>query len=57
MAELHRDRGRAVGVLGIDVASYRGDLDWPDYYDAGKRFAYVKATEGTGYENPYFATQ
>ena len=45
------------GPLGIDVASYQGHLDWPDWYRAGKRFAYVKATEGTSYRNPYFSSQ
>lgn len=45
------------GVLGIDVSSHQGDVNWPAWYDAGKRFAYVKATEGTGYTNPYFGQQ
>lgn len=45
------------GVLGIDVSSHQGNVNWPAWYDAGKRFAYVKATEGTGYTNPYFGQQ
>ena len=44
-------------VEGIDVASHQGNVDWRAQWDDGKRFAYVKATEGTGYENPYFAQQ
>lgn len=44
-------------VAGIDVSSYQGNVNWPAQCDAGKRFAYVKATEGTTYKNPYFAQQ
>ncbi|MBM7770741.1 lysozyme [Actinokineospora baliensis] len=44
-------------VAGIDVASYQGNVDWKYWWAQGKRFAYVKATEGTGYKNPYFAQQ
>ena len=43
------------GVLGIDVSSWQGTVDWTAQAAAGKRFAYVKATEGTRYKNPYFA--
>ena len=44
-------------VGGIDVSSYQGNVNWQAQYNAGKRFAYVKATEGTTYRNPYFAQQ
>ncbi len=45
------------GVQGLDVASYQGDVDWNYWNAKGKRFAYVKATEGTSYRNPYFGSQ
>ena len=45
------------GVLGIDVSSHQGRVNWSSYARAGKRFAYVKATEGTSYRNPYFRSQ
>jgi len=45
------------GVLGIDVASYQRTVNWTRYAAAGKDFAYVKATEGTSYKNPYFRSQ
>ena len=45
------------GVLGIDVSSHQGRVNWSGYARAGKRFAYVKATEGTYYKNPYFRSQ
>jgi GH25 family lysozyme M1 (1,4-beta-N-acetylmuramidase) len=44
-------------VAGIDVASYQGNVDWAKWWGYGNRFAYVKATEGTSYTNPYFAQQ
>ncbi|MGW4892034.1 lysozyme [Kitasatospora sp. NPDC004240] len=42
---------------GLDVASYQGNVDWASVKAKGARFAYVKATEGTTYRNPYFAQQ
>ncbi|MCO5566641.1 hypothetical protein L7F22_020318 [Adiantum nelumboides] len=44
-------------VPGRDVSSYQGNVNWAAAYGKGARFAYVKATEGTGYVNPYFAQQ
>ncbi|WP_328458491.1 lysozyme [Amycolatopsis sp. NBC_00438] len=44
-------------VPGIDVSSYQGNVNWASYWSAGKKFAYVKATEGTGYVNAYFSQQ
>lgn len=44
-------------VAGIDVSGYQGNVNWASYWNGGKRFAYVKATESTGYVNPYFAQQ
>src|SRR4051794_13713472 len=45
------------GVRGIDVASYQGNVNWSSWYSKGIRWAYVKATEGTSYTNPYFSSQ
>ena len=45
------------GVLGVDVSSWQGNLSWTAQAALGKQFAYVKATEGTGYKNPYFKAQ
>ncbi|PRY32693.1 lysozyme [Umezawaea tangerina] len=44
-------------VPGMDVSSHQGDVDWQRSWNDGARFAYVKATEGTGYKNPKFAQQ
>ncbi|WP_158884342.1 lysozyme [Amycolatopsis anabasis] len=44
-------------VEGIDVSGHQGNVDWNYWWGQGKRFAYVKATEGTGYKNPYHTQQ
>lgn len=36
---------------GIDISSWKGDID---LYEATPQFCIVKATEGTGYVNPYY---
>lgn len=51
------DMGTAAVVEGIDVSSHQGNVNWSYWWGQGKRFAYVKATEGTSYRNPYFAQQ
>lgn len=47
----------ASGVQGIDVSRWQGYVDWQYWWDKGKRFAYVKATEGTYNINPYYDQQ
>jgi len=46
-------------LTGVDVASHQhpggAPIDWRQVKAAGHTFAYVKATEGTGYTNPYFS--
>lgn len=49
-----RQRG---DVRGIDVSGWQKNVNWQYWWRKGKRFAYVKATEGTGYRNPYFPQQ
>lgn len=41
-------------IEGIDVASYQPNTDWAKVKADGITFAIIKATEGTGYTNPYF---
>ncbi|TJZ58835.1 lysozyme [Streptomyces piniterrae] len=50
-------RGTAKIVPGVDVSSHNKHVAWPALYRSGVRWAYVKATEGTNYKNPYFAHQ
>lgn len=51
------DFGVLASVEGIDVSGYQGNVDWAAQWNAGKRFVWAKATEGTGYTNPYFGQQ
>ncbi|GAA4816296.1 glycoside hydrolase family 25 protein [Nocardioides caeni] len=41
--------------LGIDASYHQGDIDWAQVAEAGIEFAYLKATEGTGFTDPRFA--
>jgi Glycosyl hydrolases family 25 len=41
-------------VEGIDVSSYQPNTRWSQVAAAGKKFAIIKATEGTGYVNASF---
>jgi GH25 family lysozyme M1 (1,4-beta-N-acetylmuramidase) len=45
------------GLPGLDVSAYQGNVSWSTVKSRGAAFAYIKATEGTGYTNPYFAQQ
>ncbi|MFI7102380.1 lysozyme [Streptomyces sp. NPDC050161] len=47
----------ASSVEGVDVSSHNGNVSWSTLRTSGVRFAYVKATEGTTYKNPYFTQQ
>ena len=42
-------------VEGLDVSGYQPDTNWTKVKQSGRAFAFIKATEGTGYVNPYFA--
>lgn len=43
-------------IPGIDVSHFQGVIDWPRVAASGKRFAYVKAADGTGMADPMFET-
>ncbi len=40
---------------GIDASHHQGPIDWRQVADAGITFAYLKASEGTGFTDPRFA--
>ncbi|MTI44543.1 lysozyme [Roseibium hamelinense] len=42
------------GQRGIDVSHYQGTVNWQGVAASGIDFAYLKATEGTGYTDPTF---
>ena len=43
-------------VRGVDVSSYQGTIDWPVLAGQDVDFAYVKATEGSGFVDDTFGT-
>ncbi|WP_367402314.1 GH25 family lysozyme [Kocuria marina] len=45
------------GIQGMDVSGWQPAVNWSAEYAAGARFAYVKATEGTGYRSEAFDDQ
>jgi len=42
-------------LRGLDVSNWQGAIDWPRVAAQGLSFAYVKATEGTTFCDPYFS--
>ena len=44
-------------VRGVDVSSYQGAIDWPVLAGQDIDFAYVKATEGSGFVDDTFADE
>jgi hypothetical protein len=46
-----------MALLGVDVSSNNGPIDWPEAYRAGVRVAYVKATQGVNYRSPTYQAQ
>jgi len=47
---------KAGEVYGIDVACFQGQVNWFQVAGDGVSFAYIKATQGTTYVNPFFST-
>ena len=44
----------ALPIHGIDVSRYQHLIDWASVAQSGKRFAFIKATEGGDYVDPHF---
>jgi GH25 family lysozyme M1 (1,4-beta-N-acetylmuramidase) len=44
------------GVQGIDVSHWQGAINWGSVKSSGISFAYIKATEGTGFKDSRFNT-
>ncbi|HWQ75758.1 MAG TPA: GH25 family lysozyme [Syntrophomonas sp.] len=45
-----------MSMKGIDISSYQPSVDFTKVAAAGIEVVYIKATEGTGYTNPYLKT-
>lgn len=41
-------------IVGVDVSSYQGEIDWPRLAENDIRFAFIKATEGSSFVDPCF---
>lgn len=59
LAPVSPARAAAPALTGPDVASYQhpsgAAINWSAVRSSGQAWAFVKATEATGYTNPYFA--
>jgi len=42
-------------IRGVDVSHYQGDIDWRVIASHGVSFAFMKATEGSAFTDPYFS--
>lgn len=40
-------------VWGVDVSNWQGNIDWQKLHQQGVSFAFIKATEGSGYMDDY----
>jgi lysozyme len=43
-------------VYGIDVSYYQGTINWASVKAAGKQFAIIRVSDGTGFMDPKFVT-
>ena len=43
-------------VYGIDVSEFQGNINWAAVKAAGKQFAVIRVSDGTGHLDPKFAT-
>jgi len=53
-AALATSQAGANNILGIDVSSYQGSINWTSVHNDGVVFAFTKATEGNYYEDAYY---
>jgi len=54
--QLNRPSADAFPVRGVDVSHYQGNVDWNQIQAQGVMFAYIKATEGSSYQDSAFQT-
>ncbi len=41
-------------ATGVDVSKWQGSIDWPQVAGSGVDFAFVRVSDGTGYNDEYF---
>lgn len=42
-------------IRGVDISAYQGEVDFGRLAQQNIKFAYIKATEGSSYQDPYFS--
>lgn len=54
---IHVNNPEALGysVKGVDVSAYQGEIDWQTLSEQGISFAFIKATEGSGFVDSRFS--
>ncbi|MGN1404459.1 MAG: GH25 family lysozyme [Ruminococcus sp.] len=53
--QLNGRAARQFPVHGVDVSEYQGEIDWEVLAAQDISFAFIKATEGSGYVDPQFS--
>jgi len=48
--------GSGPTVKGIDVSYYQGDIDWSGVAADGVKYAFIRVSDGTGFQDPKFDT-
>jgi lysozyme len=51
---LRGEFSQGANLLGIDVSSIQGSINWSSVHSCGAQFAFAKATEGTYYQDSFF---
>ena len=54
MVKINNPGRESYPVRGVDVSSYQGEIDWEVLASQDIQFAFIKATEGSSYVDPYF---
>ncbi|WP_103867101.1 glycoside hydrolase family 25 protein [Aquimarina sp. I32.4] len=45
---------KASSILGVDISHFQNNINWNDIKSDSINFVYIKATEGTDYQDPKF---
>lgn len=53
--QLNGHAAKQFPVHGVDVSEYQGEIDWEVLAEQDIQFAFIKATEGSGYVDPQFS--
>lgn len=54
LINFNQRKSEEYSIKGVDVSEYQGEIDWKILAKQGIQFAFIKATEGSRYVDPYF---